>query len=190
MLDASGMIMPVTLDGGGGTDTLIGGAGDDTLIYSGPNNEYDGVGGTDNQLVFPTQPGDQVVFSGSSFSVDNGTPQAIPNTTNIEYYSVDSPGALIYREFSTVAQFPWTWSSSTSGASLLGKTVVNPLGYTETDVVRGTSSNVGFPCYVEQGWSNVAYNPATQGQITSYSIQSSGSAVNSAKVNWFEPTMP
>ena len=86
LLDASGMTMPVTLDGGppvvvngvlthypnetssvSGANTLIGGAGDDVLYYS-PNTSYDGGGGTNNQIVYQAA-GNTVEILTRSFEV-------------------------------------------------------------------------------------------------------------------------
>ena len=88
-LDASGMIMPVTLDGappvvvdsvdthadggiGGATDTLIGGAGNDTLYYHEDqgDNVYNGGGGTDNRLLYVDTHELDVYILPTSFLVD------------------------------------------------------------------------------------------------------------------------
>jgi Ca2+-binding RTX toxin-like protein len=65
VLDASGMILGVTLDGQGGRyDTLLGGAGDDTLYFYPPASTpwdaagvYDGGQGTGNRLICVTPAG-------------------------------------------------------------------------------------------------------------------------------------
>ncbi len=60
LLDASQMVMPVTLNGGAGSgpDTLLGGSGSDTFYYSGAGSTYDGGGGAVNNIIYPAKSGD------------------------------------------------------------------------------------------------------------------------------------
>ena len=82
-LNASGVIMPVTLDGtpgiinaggvethapvadaGSSVDLLTGGAGSDTLYYNGPQSTYDGgAGGPADMLVYAASASDNILFS-------------------------------------------------------------------------------------------------------------------------------
>ncbi len=88
-LDASQMIMPVTLNGGTGSgpDTLLGGAGNDTFIYSGVGSTYVGGGGIANVIDYVANPGDTVAAAGLELVV-NDVAKNLANATYIENLSV------------------------------------------------------------------------------------------------------
>ena len=99
-LDASGMSMGVTLDGGTGTDTLIGGAGNDTLNYENASDSYNGGGGTDNVLLFndPTTngvPNAVTLYSAEIVDTTTGARYPLPQLTNINYFETTSPSAPV-----------------------------------------------------------------------------------------------
>ena len=91
-LDASGVQMPVSLYGGvgSGADTLIGGAGSDILYYSGVGSSYDGGGGVDNVLTYPSSAGDLIAFGGGSLVLNN-QPKPLGPLTRIENFLASGP---------------------------------------------------------------------------------------------------
>ncbi len=82
-LNASNMVMPVTLNGeanSSSADMLIGGAGCDTFYYSGLNSTYKGGGGADNTIIYPVNQGD-VITVASPEIIDYGTDDSPENDT-------------------------------------------------------------------------------------------------------------
>ncbi len=88
-LDASGMIMGITLDGGGGADTLVGGAGNDTFDYSAGVVSYDGGTGSDNSIVYADTDGDPIIVGPTSLRDGiTGASYPLGTMTRIEYIDV------------------------------------------------------------------------------------------------------
>ena len=86
-IDASGVQVPATLNGGAGSgaDTLIGGSGSNTLYYSGVGSTYDGGSGTNNVLDYPANAGDAIAYGGGELLV-NDQSKSIGSMTNIENF--------------------------------------------------------------------------------------------------------
>jgi hypothetical protein len=96
LLDASGMVMPVTLNGGAGSgpDTLIGGAGSDTFYYSGTGSIYVGGSGANEEIVYPANPGDIIALVGPELVV-NGASRNLGSVNHIEYFVVSGSPASV-----------------------------------------------------------------------------------------------
>ena len=74
-IDASGSPVPVFLDGGADTDTLIGSTFDDQIVLRGGDDQASDVGGNDEYLLTPNSvlsitdgSGDNTLVSGSPIS--------------------------------------------------------------------------------------------------------------------------
>jgi hypothetical protein len=95
-LDASAMVMPVTLNGGNGSgaDTLIGGAGSDAFYYSGNGSTYDGGGGANDEVVYPANSGDSVAVLGPALVV-NDVSRNLGNVNRIEDFVVSGSPASV-----------------------------------------------------------------------------------------------
>jgi len=172
-LDASGMIMGVTLNGGGGGggfDTLTGGQGNNTLFYNiGPGNTYsstnilhayssvynggDGPGAV-NELVFPVPAGDNTKLLTTGLLLGNGTyvPFPFANSQNIESYGFAGSASVARGDdgFFINQQPPyWTSSSSTSNASDSTTLADNPepTPYEES----GNTAELGRTTFYMQG---------------------------------------
>jgi Ca2+-binding RTX toxin-like protein len=129
LLDASGMVMPVTLDGGtgSGADTLIGGAGCDTLYYSGTGSSYDGGGGANNEIVYRAANNDIIALMTPAIVVNN-VRKNLGSVTRIEDFRVSG-----------------TPLSVNNGKQLIWRVDVYPLKNTLISSVTAAS---GSPCTV------------------------------------------
>jgi Ca2+-binding RTX toxin-like protein len=190
-LDASGMLMGVTLDGGGGNDTLIGGQGNDDFIYRDGDTSYDGGGGTDNRLIYQDTNGDPITaYPGSFFDNSTGIYHMIISLQNIEYYEIDGNPSSVSRGDDTFLASDWLESSDnimqgwgTSGSESQALSGGNPGSY-----MAGTSTTTFQPVFLEPppppypswSWStlpdyflylNYGYNPASQGAINGLTVQ-------------------
>lgn len=188
-LKAAGMSMGVTLDGGGGTDTLVGGSGNDTLIYGGADDVYNGGGGTDNEIAFMANPSDDITVlldhpTGDTFAFDvNGVEDDLA-TTNIEQMEFLGKPSVIGEGVgdSTFLNSNWPSTTKYSTANLDSAGVSqsltggDPGSYlTGTDVTQGYEVQYGSLArwydYFEQDFyfSNYSFNPGSQGAISGLS---------------------
>ncbi len=180
-INASGMSMAVTLNGGGGTDTLIGGAGDNTLYYDGPQSVYDGGSGSDNELVYQASNGGDIVLlpdvpAGYKFAVDLDGSEADINPVDIDSFRVLSPTGTTAAYgvgdtfFSTN---DWTSSTANSQINVTSSSITQEddqgyylSGTDDTQALVAPRSIVRT--YFEQDclFTGYSYDPATQGSIT------------------------
>ena len=123
-LNAYGMIMGVTLNGGSGRDNLTGGMGSDTLYYCGNGSSYDGgPGGANDTLIYPAAAGDNISFWQSA----SGTPGLAVNPyySPIGDSSFESP--VVVDEQDQPTGTPWQFGQH------CGIYVPGPQGYSNGD---------------------------------------------------------
>ncbi len=180
LLDASGMTMGVTLDGGGGTDTLRGGAGDDTFYYSDSNGNYDGGGGANNRIIYREggSTDAMIVYTDSFYDQTQDRYHDIGSITNVQSYQIDDKTVVpqsVARGDDSFANDDWT-----------EKQVANPLAnfsaYSSGSYSAGQASGGMWGTYLSQSdtipagnlgqvsvthfFNNFVYSPSTQGAIT------------------------
>ncbi|HUY31344.1 MAG TPA: hypothetical protein VMV69_01080 [Pirellulales bacterium] len=131
-IDASGVQVPTTLDGGSGSgaDTLIGGSGGSTLYYSGVGSTYNGGAGADNVLDYPANANDHIAY-GSGELLVNDQSKPIGSITNIEnFLASGSPASLNNgtQFFLPVSDVPLTNVAITGVAATAGSPAVTLTG--------------------------------------------------------------
>ncbi len=190
VLDASGMIMGVTIDGGGGADTIIGGQGNDRFTYRNGGNTYDGGGGTSNVLVFnPGMPGDTVQFDGTNI-VDIGSsgPQTfhVPNVRNIEFLQAANTVSQLTHVEDTFATSDWT-NQLLPNISYDSATFSSAQGVSNGSfVMTGTDTlNGGQQMYVTHISNRLWYDPLVSGPLSSLSYNLQFSSLTTYTVGPF-----
>jgi Ca2+-binding RTX toxin-like protein len=200
-LDAAGMLLPVTLNGGAGNDVLIGGQGNDTLVYNKNGNDaYGGGGGAANVLVFPcTQTGayDDVSLNPTSIqeAYYSGTVNTFPrfflgahsyslaNATNIQVFQVTGNPDAVFKWDDVFTNGDWTNTlisqhGGTYSASQVSQGSNSASGYSiEGTDTPPSSSNEDVAHISSRLW----YNAATYGTtINSISVY-----VYLSEVSWY-----
>jgi Ca2+-binding RTX toxin-like protein len=110
-LDASGILMGVTLNGGGGTDTLIGGGGNNTLDYEGTQSTYIGGAGVPLYLDGGAYSNTDSLDKGGTGFVGGGTqntlffPGGIPSQVGPNQYYIQYYETLIFNPITRLPEF-------------------------------------------------------------------------------------
>ncbi len=197
-IDASGMTLlgvtenmgTPTMSGGNSNDTLIGGESNDTLYCIGNNGTYDGGGGDDNRIAANSGGDPYTVFTRGFKDQTTGVFNEFASVSNIQQYEIDGTPQTVDQGDDSFLPTPGTtnspndWNSVLLGGSGTFTTLYSPINGNPGAAMDGTDTP-SAEIVVGRVFSRFAYDPSTQGPITSitwnYDYQGLGAPTQNAR---------